>query len=96
MYARSPSLFDLAQQNGNIAGTKGPRGNRGNGDISVVRFILCIFPTLLVLLFFFNSRILQAGILQTGPHQFVENQFVEKNSTNWTVGYFWMASSHIA
>ena len=28
----------------------------------------------MVLSFFFNSRILQTGILQTGPNQFVENQ----------------------
>ena len=50
----------------------GPRGPRGNGDISEERFILCIIPTFLVLLFFFNSRILQTGILQAGPNQFVE------------------------
>ena len=31
-------------------------------------------PTLKVLSFFFNSRILQTGILQTRPNQFVENQ----------------------
>ena len=36
--------------------------------------MLCIIPTLKVLSFFFNSRILQTGILQTGPNQFVENQ----------------------
>ena len=30
---------------------KGQRGTRGNEDISVGRFILCIIPTLLVLLF---------------------------------------------
>ena len=38
-----------------------------------------IIPTLMVLSFFFNSRILQTGILQTGPNQFVENQ---KNHDN--------------
>ena len=38
--------------------------------------MLCIIPrsALLVLSFFVNSRILQTGILQTGPNQFVENQ----------------------
>ena len=36
--------------------------------------MLCIIPTLMVLSFFFNSRILQTGVLQTGPKQFVENQ----------------------
>ena len=34
--------------------------------------MLSIIPTLLVLSFFFNSRILQTGILQTKPNQFVE------------------------
>ena len=67
------ALFDLAWQDGNISSPKCPRGTRGNGNISEARFILCIIPTLLVLLFF-NSRILQTGILQTGPNQFVENQ----------------------
>ena len=32
--ARSLLLFDLAQQDGNISGPKGPQGTRGNGDIS--------------------------------------------------------------
>ena len=57
--------------------------------------MLCIISTLLVLLFFFNSRILQSGILQTGPNQFAEYHFVESSlykknlqtgphfSTNW-------------
>ena len=77
--ARSLLLFDLALQDGNISGPKGPRGTRGNGDISEARFMLCIIPTIMVLSFFFNSRILktgnlQSGILQTGPNQFVENQ----------------------
>ena len=40
--ARSLLLFDLAQQDGNISGPKGPRGTRGNGDISETRFILGI------------------------------------------------------
>ena len=33
----------------------------------------------MVLSFFFNSRILQTGILQTGPNQFVENEKENKN-----------------
>ena len=37
--------------------------------------MLCIIPTLMVLSFFFNSR-----ILQTGPNEFVENQ--EQNQDN--------------
>ena len=36
--------------------------------------MLSLIPTLLVLSFFFNCRILQTGILQTGPNHFVENQ----------------------
>ena len=36
--------------------------------------MLCAIPTLIVLSFLFNSRILQTGILQTGPNQFLENQ----------------------
>ena len=72
--ARSLLLFDLAQQDGNISGPKGPRGTRRIGDISEARFMLCIIPTLMVLSFFLNSRILQTVILQTGPNQFVENQ----------------------
>ena len=54
---------------------KGPRGTRGTGDISEARFMLCIIPTLLVLSFFFNSRILQTGILSWLCFWF---------STNWT------------
>ena len=42
--------------------------------------MLCINPTLMVLSFFFNSRILQTGILQTGPNQFVEK--TRKNQDN--------------
>ena len=72
--ARSLLLFDLAQQDGNISGPKGPRGTRRIEDISEARFMLCIIPTLMVLSFFLNSRILQTVILQTGPNQFVENQ----------------------
>ena len=72
--ARSSLLFDLALQDGNISSPEGPRGTRGNGDISEARFMLSIIPTLIVLSFFFNSWILQTGILQTGPNQFVENQ----------------------
>ena len=72
--ARSLLLVDLAEQDGNISGPKGPLGTRENIDISEARFMLCIIPTLMVLSFSFNSRILQTGILQTGPNQFVENQ----------------------
>ena len=43
--------------------------------------MLCIIPTLLVLSFFFNSRILQIGNLQTGPNQFVENQKQNQDNT---------------
>ena len=35
----------------------------------------------MVLSFFFNSRILQTGILQPGPNQFVENQKQNKDNT---------------
>ena len=38
--ARSLLLFDLAQQDENISDPKGPRGTRGNGEISEARFIL--------------------------------------------------------
>ena len=43
--------------------------------------MLCIIPTLMVLSFFFNSRVLQTGILQTGPNQFVENQKQNQDNT---------------
>ena len=43
--------------------------------------MLCIIPTLLVLSFFFNSRILQTGILQTEHNQFVGNQKQKKDKT---------------
>ena len=81
--ARPFLLLDLAQQDGNISGPKVPRGTRGNGDISIseARFMLCIIPTLMVLSFFFNSRILQTGILQTGSNQFVENQKQNQDNT---------------
>ena len=57
--------------------------------ISEARFMLCIIPTLMVLSFFFNSRILQTGILSwfcfwfstTGPNQFVENQKQNQDNT---------------
>ena len=42
-----------------------PRGRgaiEGTGDKSEARFMLSIIPTLMVLSFFFNSRILQIGI----------------------------------
>ena len=39
---RSLLLFDLALQDGDISGPKGPRGTRGNGDIFEARFILYI------------------------------------------------------
>ena len=35
----------------------------------------------MVLSVFFNSRILQTGILQTGPNQFVENQKQNQDNT---------------
>ena len=57
------------------------RGTRENGDIYEARFMLSIIPTLMVLSFFFNSRILQPGILQTGPNQFVENQKQNHDNT---------------
>ena len=43
--------------------------------------MLCIIPTLMVLSFFFNSRILQTGILQNGPNQFIENQKQNQDNT---------------
>ena len=43
--------------------------------------MLCIIPTLMVLTFLFNSRVLQTGILQTGPNQFVENQKQDQDNT---------------
>ena len=43
--------------------------------------MLSIIPTLMVLSFFFNSRILHTGILQTGPNQFVENQKQNQDNT---------------
>ena len=79
--ARSLLLFDLAQQDRNKSGPKGPRGTRGNGDISEARFMLTIISTLMVLSFFFNSGILQTGILQTGRNQFVENQRQNQDNT---------------
>ena len=36
--------------------------------------MLCNISTLMVLSFFFNSRIQKTGLLQTGSNQFVENQ----------------------
>ena len=35
----------------------------------------------MVLSFFFNSRFLQTGILQTGPNHFVENQKQNQDNT---------------
>ena len=43
--------------------------------------MLSIIPRLMVLSFFFNSRILQTGIQQTGPNQFVENQKQNQDDT---------------
>ena len=43
--------------------------------------MLCIIPILRVLSFFFDSRILQTSILQTGPNQFVENQKQNQDNT---------------
>ena len=37
--ARSLLLFDLAYQDGNISGPKGPRGTRGNEDVTETRFL---------------------------------------------------------
>ena len=62
--------------------------------MSEARFMVCIIPTFMVLSFFFISRILQTGNLQTGPNQFVEYYFVESTllkkfyildlfTTNW-------------
>ena len=36
----------------------------------------------MVLSFFFNSRILQTGILQTRPNRFVENQKQNQDNTS--------------
>ena len=82
--ARSLFLFDLVQQKGNISGSKGPRDTRGNGDIFEALFMLCIIPTLMILSFFFNSRILQTGLVQ-----FVENQKQNQDNTGrsaWKIG----------
>ena len=43
--------------------------------------MLSIIPTLMVLSFFFNSRILRTGILQTGLNQFVENRKQNHDNT---------------
>ena len=43
--------------------------------------MLSIIPTLMVLSFFFNSRIPRTGILQTGSNQFVENQKQNQDNT---------------
>ena len=79
--ARFLLLVDLAQRDGNIGDPKGPRGPRGIGDIPEARFMLSIILTLMVLSFFFNSRILQTGILQSGPNQFVENKKQNQDNT---------------
>ena len=50
-------------------------------QVTIYRFMLSIIPTLMVLSFFFNSRILQTGILQTRPNQFVENQIQNQDNT---------------
>ena len=47
--------------------------------------MLCIIPTLLVLSFFFNSRILQTGILQTGPNEFVEYTAEQKYALEYQI-----------
>ena len=54
---------------------QGAGGTKRNRDVSEARLVLCIIPTLLVLLFSLNSKILQTGILQTGLNQFVESRF---------------------
>ena len=64
--------------------------------------MLWIIPTLMVLLFFFNSRMLQSGILQTRPNQFVENQKQKQDNTgrfgvkNWrNVSCFFFAKTSL-
>ena len=59
-------------------------GNRGNVDITEARFITCNIPTLLVFLFFFNSRILQNGFLQTGS---IASQFVFLRHTKGCIAF---------
>ena len=44
----------LTEQDGNISGPKGPRGTRGNENITEARFMLSIIPTLIVSSFFFT------------------------------------------
>ena len=63
VYARSPSPSQRPAPSTIASRSPFPLG-----------FSLSIIPKLMVLSFFFNSRILQTGILQTGPNQFVENQ----------------------
>ena len=43
--------------------------------------MLSIIPTKMVLSFFFNSRIQQTGIPQTGPNHFVENRKRNQDTT---------------
>ena len=38
--AMSLVVIDLANQDGNISGPKGPRGTRGNEEVSEARFII--------------------------------------------------------
>ena len=56
-------------------------GTRGNGDIFEARFMHCLVPILMVLSFFFNSRVLPLVFLQTGPNQFVEHQKQNQDNT---------------
>ena len=83
--AHSSCHLVIAYKHANISGPKEPRGTRGHRDISEARFILRIIPTLLVLLFFFSSRILQTGILQNWPmSKWDHDPVCWNNSTYWT------------
>ena len=77
MHARPHSRKDQLSKDRLARWEQGPQGTIGIGDKSKARVILCIISTLSVLIVFFDSKILQTGILQTGPNQFVENQPVE-------------------
>ena len=69
-----PSCFDPIQKVWYVdLRTNSDFRSRSFNLLPPTRFLLSIIPTLLVLSFFFNSRILQTGVLQTKPNQFVEN-----------------------
>ena len=99
MYARSPlqrpapttpfplgncSYSTSLSQIKNISGLKGPRGTRGNGDISKARFIR-IIPTSLNKLIFYKLDLIQNNTTV---------QFVEKSSTNWTSHFYKVKSTN--